>query len=433
MPDGCLTAALPADRFAQVRYPYDIIQMYPDPLDAVKAKVGHHNDCFVASDMDTGTYERLDHNTILSDQAYLTVLTRYTPMSGETCAVYPPRSNCEVTLKEMALLHFSAINEGYHKGVIRGWEEEGCLPEIENRLGYRLQLVSADFNEKIGKDGIFELKVKFQNTGFSAIINPRPVFIVMEQGGKITPFKVELDPRLWLPGESTFTLKLQLPADVEGQAKLALWLPDAAEALQKDSSFSVQFANANVWDEPSGLNFLGEVTLEGKRQAAEFKVLALEHTEPVLPPYTPVEDPIPTPGEAAPEETVPAITELQGSVKEGDAGFSFAYNGKTADYNGFQLFIDTDNKPDTVYRIGGIGAEIMLENDVEYLYTGTGEDWTWEEKTNGSKYENFAGIASWTYPADKLGTESKITIAGQLVNLNWDSAAISEPVEVVIK
>ncbi|HMN14568.1 MAG TPA: DUF4832 domain-containing protein, partial [Bellilinea sp.] len=194
MPDGCLTAAALADRFAQVRYPYDIIQMYPDPLDAVKAKVGHHNDCFVASDMDTGTYERLDHNTILSDQAYLTVLTRYTPMSGETCAVYPPRSNCEVTLKEMALLHFSAINEGYHKGVIRGWEEEGCLPEIENRLGYRLQLVSADFNEKIGKDGIFELKVKFQNTGFSAIINPRPVFIVMEQGGKITPFKVELDP-----------------------------------------------------------------------------------------------------------------------------------------------------------------------------------------------------------------------------------------------
>jgi hypothetical protein len=44
------------------------------------ARVGHHNDCFLASDDDFGTYADL-----AQDYPYLAAETRYLPMGGETC------------------------------------------------------------------------------------------------------------------------------------------------------------------------------------------------------------------------------------------------------------------------------------------------------------------------------------------------------------
>ena len=56
-------------------HPTNIIEMYPNPADAAKARVAHHNDCFLSSDTDVGTYERNGENTIVRDQAYLAQLT----------------------------------------------------------------------------------------------------------------------------------------------------------------------------------------------------------------------------------------------------------------------------------------------------------------------------------------------------------------------
>ncbi len=86
---NAVLAAIPT-RFVQVRYPANIIEMYPNPEDAAAARVAHHNDCFLSSETDVGTYERNGENTIKRDQAYLAELTRFTPMSGETCAPFPP-------------------------------------------------------------------------------------------------------------------------------------------------------------------------------------------------------------------------------------------------------------------------------------------------------------------------------------------------------
>ena len=43
---------------------------------------GHHNDCFLASSTDFGTY---DDKSV--EYPYLTEDTKYTVMGGETCAV----------------------------------------------------------------------------------------------------------------------------------------------------------------------------------------------------------------------------------------------------------------------------------------------------------------------------------------------------------
>jgi hypothetical protein len=271
---NALTAAIP-NRFVQVRYPANIIEMYPDPQEAVKTRVAHHNDCFLSSDTDVGTYERDGENTIVRDQAYLAELTKFTPMSGETCAPNPPRSECNSALYEMELLHFSALNEAYHKGIIRSWKDGGCLDEITNRLGYRLTLTDATFNEQIRPGGLLDLTVNLKNIGFAAPVNPRPLFVVLQQENSIFLTTLDLDPRTWQPGDSSFTVKLRLPSNMaEGQYHLALWLPDKAETLQNNPLYAVRFANENIWDEKTGYNLLGQVTVSksasGKAEKTAF-------------------------------------------------------------------------------------------------------------------------------------------------------------------
>jgi hypothetical protein len=237
----------------------------------VTARVAHHNDCFLSSDTDVGTYERDGENTIVRDQAYLAELTRFTPMSGETCAPFPPRSECANAIQEMGLLHFSAINEAYHKGILRSWEEGGCLQEITDRMGYRLSLISADFNEQVRPGGLLNLTVNITNSGFASLMNPRPLFVVLspspsgkgDRGEGETIIQLELDPRTWQPGASSFSVTIRLPSKMdEGEYQLALWLPDGFASLQNNPLYAVQFANENVWDESTGYNILGTVKVD---------------------------------------------------------------------------------------------------------------------------------------------------------------------------
>src|SRR5262249_49601427 len=58
-----LLAALPATRMIQIRTPEIVDAMFPGgPLQdgfsgEARARIGHHNDCFLASDNDFGTYD----------------------------------------------------------------------------------------------------------------------------------------------------------------------------------------------------------------------------------------------------------------------------------------------------------------------------------------------------------------------------------------
>jgi hypothetical protein len=202
-------------------------------------------------------------NTIERDQNYLAELTRLTPMSGETCAPFPPRSECTNAIQEMELLHFSAINEAYHKGILRSWEEGGCMEEIVNRLGYRLSLTSAKFNEQVRPGGLLNLTVSITNTGFASLMNSRPLFIVLREAKSVFLTTLELDPRTWQPGSSSFTAKVRLPSKIsEGEYDLALWLPDEAETLRENPLYAVQFANEGTWEETTCYNILGAVTVD---------------------------------------------------------------------------------------------------------------------------------------------------------------------------
>ncbi len=266
-----LLDALPKDRIVQVRYPSDIIAMFPEPLtnfgDSAQARVGFHNDCFLSSETDVGTYEKSGELTIERDQNYLANLTRFTASGGETCAVFPPRTDCDTALNELALMHYTELNQSYHAQVIRGWKRQGCFEEIQNRLGYRLVLKSATFNQTVQAGGTLELKINLENSGFASLMSSRPLVVVLD-GPQRYELATSLDPRTWQPGTSSFSVSLPLPADaVAGDYQLALWLPDAYNTLRENPRYAVQFANEGIWNTEKGYNVLGDVQLIGAGRA----------------------------------------------------------------------------------------------------------------------------------------------------------------------
>jgi hypothetical protein len=111
---------------------------------------------------------------------------------------------------------------------------------------------------------MLNLTVNITNTGFASIMNPRPLYVVLVERDNISLYKtkLELDPRTWEPGTATFTAKLHVPSNIaDGDYQLALWLPDGYESLRDNPLYAVRFANENIWDEATGLNVLGKLSI----------------------------------------------------------------------------------------------------------------------------------------------------------------------------
>jgi len=262
-----LLAALPEERAVQIRYPPYKQEGYGGPLgpeDAWSgtpaARIGHHNDCFLASDEDWGTYPA---GEIEEWKDFVAAETLWVPMGGETCNPNPPRSDCASALAEMERLHWTYVNDEYHPEVVAGWTDQGCREEMERRLGYRLVALDVDAPEAARPGGTLPFVVRLQNEGFAPPANPRAVWVVLDGPRFLTAVLADPDARAWLPGEeATIRTRLQLPADLpEGEYTIGLWLPDAAEALRDDPRFAIRLANDASWDAATGANRLTSVTI----------------------------------------------------------------------------------------------------------------------------------------------------------------------------
>jgi hypothetical protein len=247
-----LLAALPEHRTVSVRRPSFKQEAYGGPLDSrtahdgsALARVGHVNDCFLASDSDFGTYQ--DDG----EKDYAIADSMYVPTGGETCAVNPPRSECPSALEELALHHWTYLNADYHPDVLMSWEQDGCYAEIACRLGYRLALVDLRWGASGSPGAVLPVELELFNDGFAAPTNVRPLMLVFD-GPTRSEVEVELDIRTVLPGESqAICVDAQLPGDLPlGSYRIGLRLADPA--LAEDSRQSIRLANGE-WAE--GINW----------------------------------------------------------------------------------------------------------------------------------------------------------------------------------
>lgn len=256
-----LLSVVPSTRMIQLRTPKFKRTMYSttavQPGNAYNgstlSRIGHHNDCFLASPDDFGTYE----NTSV-EYPYLQADTTYVPMGGETCGSNPPRSSCPTATSELAQFHWSFINTDYEPTVLNSWSSGGCLADISKNLGYRFRLESGTYPATASPGGSLPVSFTVHNDGYATPFNPRNLELVLRNTSTGSTYKLAMssDPRRWTAGASTtvsqtLTLPTNLPA---GSYGLLLNLPDPL--LSTRPEYSIRLANQNTWDATTGMNSL---------------------------------------------------------------------------------------------------------------------------------------------------------------------------------
>jgi hypothetical protein len=200
-----LLNALPATRTVQVRTPAFKQHFYGAAAltaseaftNTFKARVGHHNDCFVASATDFGTY-----TDATVDKAYLAADALYTPQGGETCAL-SAFSDWTNASSDMNMLHYSYLNSQYNTDVLNSWG--GNIDIARRSLGYRFALESGSYPQSAVAGGSISVNFSVRNSGYAAPFNARKVILVLRDttSGALYKLNMNADPRKWAPGAST--------------------------------------------------------------------------------------------------------------------------------------------------------------------------------------------------------------------------------------
>ena len=225
-----------------------------------KARIGGHNDCFVSSANDVGTYKG---NT---DREFWAADTKYTFMGGETCNCVEKYSNGEHAISEMEKYHWTYLCNSYHPQVLSSWAKGGFYQTIQRRLGYRFVLDKAYPTQAPKAGEHFAVVLTLRNVGFAAPVNKRSVELVLvsasDPAKKFVYPQTNIDPRFWFAGDTiTTTLHANLDSSLSGEYKVYLNLPDPYASLHDNPAFSIRLANKDMWDETTGYNYLTTITL----------------------------------------------------------------------------------------------------------------------------------------------------------------------------
>ena len=268
-----LLDALPAQRAVALRYQRDKIAVFgrSAPLTGSEAfrgrpiaRVGHHNDCFLAARDDWGTYKVDGPGSLEEQKAYLAAENRYVPQGGETCndnKDAQPYVQCPNALRELARLRWSQLNADYHPGVLGLWRKQGCYGEIARRLGYRFRLTRAELPSSVRRGDPIGGWIELVNDGFAGPYNPRGLELVLRNTATGREHAIALgdDPRRWEPGGAhRIRIEARLPGTLPpGTYATYLNLPDPAPRLRGRPAYSIRLANQGVWEPRTGYNALG--------------------------------------------------------------------------------------------------------------------------------------------------------------------------------
>ncbi len=404
-----LLDALPVERDVVVRTPNYKRLIFNDntPINdstafngSKKSRTGAHNDCFLASATDYGTYLE---NDIQGDKDYLHQDNLYVPQGGETCSP-SAYSGCTNALKDLAYMRWSALNKDYNEDVLAGWESGGCMSEIKKRLGYRFVLLNAVLPDSIKPGGTFAMDFTVYNHGFANPYNPRLVEVILRNTQDQSTYRLETnaDPRFWHP-EDTVQVHIEggIPADLpEGSYQILLHLADPVEALRYRPEYAIQLANENIWEEETGFNNLQhEVMISTKASGQNYTGSDFfEFFQLNPPPPPPQGSNIIIDGHFEDWQNVPRLdtgadVETSGDALNADVDLtalwmtndsdnvyiSYQVQGSIKSNYFYHVFFDTDNDPTTGFHSANsyMGIDYMVENGSLWKYSGTNGGWGW--------------------------------------------------------
>lgn len=258
-----LLSVLPAGIMVQVRTPHAKQEIVGTtlPVDGtlaytsdIRARIGHHNDCFLAGGTDYGTY-----NNIAADKDYISKEALYVPTGGETCPPEGVFPDCVTAKTEMALLKWTYLNLDWYQPVLDAWRNSGCFEEFQRNMGYRLVLQTAKFPKSAKTGSDLTIEIKLTNKGYAPVYNEKKSSLVLVNTVTNEQYKLDMqaDIRKCKPnGVQTISESLSLTGVPAGSYHLYFKVADKNENLAGRSEYCIRFANSNLWNSEKGLNDL---------------------------------------------------------------------------------------------------------------------------------------------------------------------------------
>ena len=261
----------PEDRFILFRYPMIKTEYLDDetPLTeaeaftgTVKARMGCHNDAFLNTYGNEGTYASDDKDDDPKVRQYVATETLYVPNGGETNVESNSRAKkvYNQAPSEMSTYHWSFCGSSYAEEVTSRWLSSGIFDTLNIHMGYRYNLLDAQFSDEAEPEETMDVTIRQRNAGYAPIYNERTVYLVLQGNDQTWSLPLKTDPRRWLPNGvvSTISEQVTIPADVRrGTYHLYLYMPDKYNSIAADPRYAVRFANKDVWDAATGMNDLG--------------------------------------------------------------------------------------------------------------------------------------------------------------------------------
>ncbi len=243
-----ILASVPASTNLQIRYPQhkqELMTGASPELDAkYQSRIGFHNDCILSAPNDL-TYPNGKTESLTRYVAEQSVLVL---VGGETCRVYPPRTDCKMAMQVFREHHYSYLNNDYDPKVIAHWKSSGCYDSIRAHLGYRLTLRSASIPDHARRGQQMQLALDIKNTGWAAPISSRELLVDLVGADGKNTYRIPLGiyATNLKPGITTWANGIHLPADlVPGNYDVYIVAPDPSARLSTRPIYSLPFENPN--------------------------------------------------------------------------------------------------------------------------------------------------------------------------------------------
>jgi hypothetical protein len=251
-----LMANTPATTIVHFTASADFAKWMPNnPSGAAAARMGFHNDCYLANDTDAHQFASLTDPM----RDYVKTMTQNSGFGGETCdGVSNPeqrRITCAQALSESAAYHQTWLNAGYSQVFLDSWKSGGCYSQISRSMGYRLQLDSVNHVTTAAPGSTVAVNVNLHNVGWARMFSKRPLVVTLRNkstGATITGKAGDLSS-VASGAAGTFAVNVSIPSGAAtGTYDVQISAPDIWSTTTADPRFAVRFANADsgaqLWD-----------------------------------------------------------------------------------------------------------------------------------------------------------------------------------------
>ncbi len=228
-------------------------------------RLGLFNDGYLGSSSDLDTYTQRE-----KEIAFLSNQTSHLPYGGEAVAPSSDLHNIENCLPEMYQIHLNYLNVEWNDKVVDKWKQtfytsdcgqdekyfgKTAFTYIENHMGYRFVLRDSTFKYS-AKTRKFKVNLKLQNVGFGNLNKTKKAkLLFVNSENKVVLSKSVAN----FNGQENLSLSTSLNLE---KGKYEVYLCLFGETKNGMPTFTLQFANNDIWNADLSANHIGSIELK---------------------------------------------------------------------------------------------------------------------------------------------------------------------------